>query len=135
MIDEMIDLIRAGTYAVKPMAQTAKPERTWKVPQDGQVSAGGKSPGTLTASRPNNAGGLGDSSGAIMLDRFVGKPISFVGRSNERTVRDASAIADVMEDDEHTHGGPGGFADGGRAAVGGAPVRPKGSPIDGGRLG
>ncbi|HVA29287.1 MAG TPA: NAD(P)H-dependent oxidoreductase subunit E [Candidatus Baltobacteraceae bacterium] len=98
MIDEMIESMRAGTFRVKPLAQTATPERTWKVKQDSSVSRGGKSPGTLSATSPNNAGGIGDSSGVIMLDRFVTKDISFTGRSSERTVRDARAIVDVSED-------------------------------------
>jgi NADH-quinone oxidoreductase subunit E len=105
MIDQMIDLMRAGTYAVKPMAQTLKPERTWKTLQDAQVGTGGKSPGTLNATRPNNAGGLGDPSGVIMLDRFVTKDRSFRDRSSERTVRDANAIADVMEEGSNGHAG------------------------------
>ena len=34
MIDEMLDAMRAGTYAVTPMPQSAAPERTWTVRQD-----------------------------------------------------------------------------------------------------
>jgi NADH-quinone oxidoreductase subunit E len=101
MIDDMIAAMRAGSYAVKPMVQTAKPERTWRVSQDLQVATGAKSPGTLNATEPDNAGGLGDPSGVIMLDRFVVKDndISFVGRTRERTVRDARPIAEVMEEE------------------------------------
>jgi NADH:ubiquinone oxidoreductase subunit E len=98
-IDEMIAQMRAGTYAVEPMVQTQKPERTWKVVQDGEVGTGGKSPGTLSSSRPNDPGGLGDPSGVIMLDRFVGKDASFVGRTRERTVRDARPIAELIEEE------------------------------------
>lgn len=99
MIDEMIDAMRAGAYGVKPMAQTLQPERTWKVKQDAQVADGRKSPGTMTSTQPNNAGGLGDSSGVIMLDRFVTKDVSFVGRTRERTVRDARPLAEVIEEE------------------------------------
>jgi NADH-quinone oxidoreductase E subunit len=102
MIDDMIAAMRAGTFAVKPMAQTAAPERTWKVNQDSEVSCGGKSAGTLTATSPNNAGGLGDSTGVIMLDRFVTKDVSFTSRSNERTVRDARVLVDVIEENGAT---------------------------------
>jgi len=98
MIDEMIEAMRGGTFRVKPMVQTAMPERTWKIKQDASVSRGGKSPGTLTSTSPNNAGGVGDASGVIMLDRFVTKDISFTGRSSERTVRDARLIADNAEE-------------------------------------
>jgi len=98
MIDEMIAAMRGGTFNVKPMAQTVMPERTWKVAQDASVSRGGKSPGTRSATSPNNAGGVGDASGVIMLDRFITKDISFTGRSNERTVRDARSISDAAQE-------------------------------------
>src|SRR5690348_6842584 len=55
MIDEMIELMRAGTYPVAPMAQTEKPERTWIVNQDTQVAFGDKSLGAVGQSAPNNA--------------------------------------------------------------------------------
>jgi hypothetical protein len=99
LIDELIEAMRSGAYAVKPMAQTRKPERTWKIKQDAQVSTGQKSPGTLTSTEPNNAGGLGDPSGVIMLDRFVTKDASFVARTRERVVRDARPIAEVLEEE------------------------------------
>jgi hypothetical protein len=105
MIDQMIDAMRAGTYKTKPMAQTAKPERTWKIAQDLQVARGGKSPGTLNATSPNNAGGIGASSGVIMLDRFVTRDVSFTGRTNERTVRDARGVYDVIEEELEDHAG------------------------------
>lgn len=98
MIDQMLDAMRAGTYKTKPLAQTAKPERTWKIAQDVQVSRGGKAPGTLNATRPNNAGGIGDASGVIMLDRFVTNMGFSPARTNERTVRDARGVYDVTEE-------------------------------------
>jgi NADH-quinone oxidoreductase subunit E len=98
-IDEMLEQMRAGTYRTKPMAQTVKPERTWRVGQDGEVGRGTKSPGTTTATQPNDAGGLGDSSGKIMLDRFVAKPAAFIERSRERTVRDAKVLAELTNGD------------------------------------
>ena len=104
-IDEMIAAMRAGAFHVKPMAQTAQPEKTWKVKQDASVSLGGKSPGTRTATNPNNAGGVGDASGVIMLDRFVTKDVSFTGRSRERTVRDAQSIVDIVEENGAGHAG------------------------------
>ncbi len=103
MIDDMIAAMRAGTYKTKPMAQTAMPERTWKIAQDAQVGTGRKSPGTLNSSEPNNAGGIGDPSGVIMLDRFVTGDVSFAGRTKERTVRDARGVYDAIEE-EGTNG-------------------------------
>lgn len=97
MIDEMIAAMREGTYRTQPMAQTKMPERTWIVKQDSQVSRGGKSPGATDVSRPNNAGGLGDRDGVIMLDRFVTKGVDFTGRTRERLVKDATAVAEVVQ--------------------------------------
>ncbi len=105
MIDEMIDLMRAGTYKTKPMAQTAKPGRTWKVDQDLQVSRGGKAPGTLNSTRPNNAGGVGDSSGVIMLDRFVTNIGFSPARTHERTVRDARGVYELAEEGSNNNAG------------------------------
>ncbi len=103
MIDDMIAGMRAGRYPVKPMAQTAPPGRTWKVNADSEIGTGGKSPGTRTSSEPNNAGGVGDSSGIIMLDSFVTKDISFTGRSRERLVRDARGVAEIIEENGSRH--------------------------------
>jgi len=99
MIDDMLAAMRAGSYSVKPMAQTEKPGRTWKVKQDTSVGTGRKSPGTRTSSDPNNAGGVGDPSGIIMLDRFVLKDSSFTGRSRERLVRDADGVAEIINEE------------------------------------
>jgi NADH-quinone oxidoreductase subunit E len=103
-IDDMLAAMRNGTYNVQPLAQTAKPERTWKVQQDLTVGTGGKAPGTRSSSEPNNAGGVGDSSGVIMLDRFVTKDAAFTARSRERLVRDARDVAELIEE-EHANGG------------------------------
>ncbi len=99
MIDDILAGMRAGTYAVKPLVQTANPGRTWKVKQDGEVGTGGKSPGTRTSSDPNNAGGVGDPTGVIMLDSFVDKGISFTGRSRERFVRDARSVSELVDEE------------------------------------
>jgi len=44
-IDEILESIRAGSYAVAAMAQTDKPGSTWAIDQDEQISMGTKSPG------------------------------------------------------------------------------------------
>lgn len=97
MIDQMIELMRAGAYQTKPMAQSEKPGRTWTVSQDSQVGTGGKAPGTRSSTLPNNAGGVGDESGIIMLDRFLTKPVEFTGRSRERAVVDRHGVFDLQE--------------------------------------
>lgn len=101
IIDEMIAGIRAGTFSVAPMAQTEKPGRTWTVRQDDEVSMGKKTAGATGVSNPNNAGGLGDASGLIMLDRFVNNEIAMRARTNERLVQDAATVAHVVGEHDH----------------------------------
>lgn len=95
MIDDMLAAMRAGTYDVPPMTQTKKPERTWAVPKDTVP----KSPGAQYVSNPNDAGGIGDRSGVIMLDRFV-RDIP-ADRTRERLVKDGRAI--LEHEDGHGH--------------------------------
>ena len=95
-IDEMLEAMRSGTYAVAPMAQTQQPGRTWAIGQDEQVSTGGKSRGAWDVSAPNNAGGL-DKSGVVMLDRILTDEIRFRGRTKERLANESPAIATVLE--------------------------------------
>lgn len=104
MIDEMLDQMRSGTFHVQPMAQTAKPEKTWIVGQDGQIGTGGKSAGATNVSNPNNAGGVGDPSGVIMLDRIINKDIGFRERTSERAVRDSAGVFELAEDENHHAG-------------------------------
>jgi NADH:ubiquinone oxidoreductase subunit E len=79
MIDTMLVAMRAGTYDVKPNPQTKAPGKTWKIEQ----GTGRKSAGGVGVSNPDNAGGIGDRSGVIMLDRIV-NDIQFAQRSHER---------------------------------------------------
>jgi NADH:ubiquinone oxidoreductase subunit E len=67
------------TYDVKPNPQTKAPGKTWKIEQ----GTGRKSAGGVGVSNPDNAGGIGDRSGVIMLDRIV-NDIQFAQRSHER---------------------------------------------------
>jgi NADH-quinone oxidoreductase subunit E len=83
MVDDMLAAMRAGTYAVKPLPQTQTPGRTWKLDYEG----GHKAEGGVGVSNPNNAGGVGDRSGIIMLDRVVNDP-QFAARSRERLVHE-----------------------------------------------
>jgi NADH-quinone oxidoreductase E subunit len=98
MIDDMLAAIRGGTFDVQPLPQTKAPGRTWKVVQD----TGKKSPAGWGVSNPNNAGGVGDRSGVIMLDRVVTDP-AFAARSNERLVREQNLRPNSV-DGGHEHG-------------------------------
>ena len=96
MIDDMIAAMRAGSYPVKPMAQTETPPGTWSVNQNSQVSMGLKSAGAVGQSAPDNAGGL-DKDGIIMLDRIVLQETRFKGRTKERLVSDDSGVIEIVE--------------------------------------
>jgi len=95
MIDTMIEAMRAGTYAVKPMVQTEKPPATWILNQDSQVADGGKSAGALDQVDPNNAGGL-DKDGVIMVDRILAQEWRFTGRTKERLATEPDVV-DILE--------------------------------------
>ncbi|HVA34573.1 MAG TPA: NAD(P)H-dependent oxidoreductase subunit E [Candidatus Baltobacteraceae bacterium] len=96
-IDDMLEAMRAGTYEVAPLLQTDPPDRTWSIAQDAQISTGRKSAGASGVSDPNNAGGVGDKSGIIMLDRIVNGQIGFYERTGERAVRDSRTLVETVE--------------------------------------
>ena len=95
-VDALIAAIRGGEYPVKPLAQTAKPERTWKVEQD----TGRKSAGAQNQSNPNNAGGIGDTSGVQMFDLIVGRA-KYETRSNERLLRETQLRPEISGNGHH----------------------------------
>jgi NADH-quinone oxidoreductase E subunit len=99
-IDAMLDSMRAGTYTVAPASQTATPDRSWRLRADDQVSTGRKSPGAQGVESPNNAGGVGDKSGIIMLDRIVAGDSDFFRGTRERAVTDSKRVVDVVEREE-----------------------------------
>src|SRR5579863_2109876 len=96
-IDEMLAAMRAGSYAVAPMAQAEVPERTWLIPQDAQVAGGRKSRGAAGVPRPNNAGGVGDPSGVIMLDNIINRTIRRFTGTHERAVMDSRAVVERVD--------------------------------------
>jgi NADH:ubiquinone oxidoreductase subunit E len=98
-IDAMLDAMRAGTYDVAPAVQTQAPERSWRLRADDQVAFGRKSPGARGVESPNNAGGVGDKSGIIMLDRIVAGDSDFFRGTRERAVVDSARVVDVVERD------------------------------------
>lgn len=104
-IDDMLAAMRAGTYGVAPMPQTQTPAATWTFSQDAQVATGRKSAGAVGVPNPNNAGGVGDASGIIMLDRIVNADVDFYERTSERAVRDSRAVTEVVESNGSSHAG------------------------------
>ncbi len=105
-IDEMLAAMRAGTFAVKPMPQSEAPGPTWSVAQDAQVSIGIKSAGATGVPDPDNAGGLGDRTGVIMLDRIVSEDPVLRARSRERVIQEpGAAIKQLVEEDFASSGG------------------------------
>jgi NADH-quinone oxidoreductase subunit E len=103
-VDAMLEAMRAGTYSTPPMTQTDPPEATWEIPQDDQIAAGDKSPGARGVPRPNNAGGVGDRSGIIMLDHIIARDVEFFTQTSERAVVDSRAVVDASREAE-THAG------------------------------
>ncbi len=104
-IDEMLAAIRGGTYAVKPMAQTDPPGHTWAIPQDAQIASGRKSRGAVEVVSPNNAGGVGDRSGVIMLDHVINDDVYFFRATTERAIVDSRAVVETLaeEGDRASH--------------------------------
>jgi hypothetical protein len=80
----MLAALRAGTAGIAPFAQTQAPSKSWHLESETRKSAGG-----VGVSHPNNAGGIGDRSGVIMLDRVLADP-SFAARSSERLVHETN---------------------------------------------
>jgi hypothetical protein len=100
----MLAAMRAGTYPIKPMAQTEPPGRSWRVVQDVQIAAGKKAPGATGVESPDNAGGVGDASGIIMLDNIINRDVSFFRRTQERAVVDSRSVVKNVEETA-THAG------------------------------
>ena len=95
-VDEMIDAIRTGSIEIAPLAQTVKPDRTWRVESD----TGLKSAGAMGVSNPNNAGGIGDSSGIQIFDLIVGRP-QYESRSHERLVHETTLRPEISGNGHH----------------------------------
>lgn len=99
-IDEMLAAMRAGTYPVKPLPQTDAPEATWKLGPEEQIASGRKAAGALGVENANNAGGVGDRSGTIMLDHIITRDVAFFERTRERSVVDTRAIVQTEPETE-----------------------------------
>ncbi len=98
-IDGLLAGLRDGSSAVAPLPQTAHPDSSWHVSND----TGRKSPGARQVSSPNDPGGMGDPSGARMIERLVADPAPVEARPTlERLVRDGSALRDAAPA-ERTH--------------------------------
>jgi NADH:ubiquinone oxidoreductase subunit E len=97
-VDEILDAIRAGSYPVAPMAQTDAPGPTWSIAPDKQIATGRKSAGAIGVDDPNDAGGVGDASGTIMLDHIINRDVYFFGRTGERAVLDAHALVNTIDE-------------------------------------
>ncbi len=88
IVDELLTAIREGTYPVAALAQTVAPGQTWIESQNATVAGGHKSAGAQEVTDPDNAGGIGDASGVIMLDRILAQKASYQGRTRERLVNE-----------------------------------------------
>jgi len=97
-IGEMLAAMRSGTYEVAALPQRKRPERSWAVEQGSQIARGERSAGGVGVEDADDAGGIGDSSGIIMLDRILSDPARFAGRTRERTVQEPAAILESMQE-------------------------------------
>lgn len=97
-IDAMLDAMRSDRFATPPMAQSDRPGRTWELAQDVQIADGRKSSGAREVPRPNNAGGVGDRSGIIMLDNILARDVGFFTKTSERAVVDSRAVVDATRE-------------------------------------
>jgi len=103
-IEEMLDAMRAGSYEVAAMAQTEKPGETWSIPQDAQIADGKKSRGADGVARPNNAGGVGDASGVIMLDNIINRKVYRFTGTAERALAEPRALVDIVDEEAASAG-------------------------------
>jgi len=99
-VDALLDAIAAGTCDVQPLIQTDPPSRTWEIRQDEQVATGRKSAGATGVESPNNAGGVGDKSGVIMLDNIINGDVEFFRATRERAVLDSRAVVATVDETE-----------------------------------
>jgi NADH-quinone oxidoreductase E subunit len=98
-IDAMLDAMRAGTYPVARMAQTEKPQKAWSIVPELDIAAGRKAPGARGVTNPDNAGGIGDVSGTIMLDNIINRDVPFFRQTGERAVVDSRAVVETIDDE------------------------------------
>jgi hypothetical protein len=97
-VDEMLRAMYGGTFEAKPLPQTVKPGRDWRVGQEPPK----RSPGAQGVRDPNDPGGIGDPTGLRMLERIVEDPRLTEGRpTSERLVRDGVAIVRDGRSVEH----------------------------------
>ncbi len=84
-VDTMLDAMRAGTFEVPALPQSAKPGRDWSVKQE----SGRKSFGAQGVPQPNDPGGIGDATGVRALGRLNDDPRPIDARpTKERLVAD-----------------------------------------------
>jgi len=97
-VDAMLEAMRAGTYDVPPLPQSARPGRDWRVTQEGA-----KAPGARGVPSPNDPGGLGDKTGVEMIERLTRDDYPVTVRpTKERLVVDGSArLAAPIGPSEH----------------------------------
>jgi NADH-quinone oxidoreductase subunit E len=98
-VDTMLDAMRAGTYDVAPLPQSAAPGHDWHVRQE----SGRKSSGAQGVTNPNDPGGLGDATGVRMIERLTKDPYPIdVRPTKERLIKDgAERITSPTAASEH----------------------------------
>jgi len=86
-VDAMLDAMRAGSFEVPALPQSAQPGHDWRVKQE----SGRKSGGAQGVSLPNDPGGLGDATGVGMIERLTKDPHPIdVRPTKERLIADGA---------------------------------------------
>jgi len=88
-VDAILAAMREGRYEVAALPQSAVPAKSWLVTK----APAKRSPGALRVASPDAPGGMGDRSGAQMVERLVEDPYPVVVRpTRERLVTDGAAL-------------------------------------------
>ena len=97
-IDEMLEAMRAGTYRTRrwPRPNVRPPRGRFRKTRRSRT--GKKSRGATGVPDPNNAGGVGDRSGIIMLDNIINRNVYRFTGTTERAVVDSRAVVEVVDE-------------------------------------
>lgn len=86
-VDAMLAAMRAGTFEVAPLPQSATPGHDWHVRQE----SGRKATGAQGVPDPNDPGGIGDATGVRMIERLTKDPYPVdVRPTKERLIKDGA---------------------------------------------
>ena len=104
-IDEMLEAYVRAAMPSRRWRRPTRRRRRGRFRKTRRSPSGKKSRGAVGVSRPNNAGGVGDASGIIMLDNIINRSVEPFTGTTERAVVDSRAVVEVVEEDEGVRAG------------------------------